>query len=132
MARYESIRKLRTALLFSIVVDALYGIGFLVTPGMLHALAGGNALEFGWVRWSGGALVAMAIGGIQVYRDPHKQGSAVTILTVGALLSALALLYTLLFEQYSVHTWFVLAPCVLLFALFLVMAWGRQAAKDIL
>jgi ABC-type transport system involved in Fe-S cluster assembly fused permease/ATPase subunit len=95
-------------------------------------MAGGNPVEFGWIRWSGGVLIAMAIGGIQTYRNPHKQASAITILTISPLLVALGLLYPLLFETYSVHTWFILVPCVISFALFIVMAWARQAAKDIL
>ncbi len=42
------------------------------------------------------------------------------------------LLYALLFEKYSVHTWFIVMPCVTAFALFIVMLWGRQGAKEIL
>jgi len=132
MAQNEGTKKLRSALVFSIIVDLLYGIAFLAVPAMLQTMAGGNPVEFGWIRWSGGMLIATAIGGIQAYRDSHKQGSTVTILTIAPLLISLALLYTLLFDTYSVHTWFILVPCVVVFALFIVMALARHAAKDIL
>jgi len=132
MAQNDGIKKLKSALVFSIIVNVFYGVAFLVTPGILQAMAGGNPVEFGWIRWSGGMLLAAAIGGVQVYLNPQKQSGAVTILTVAPLLISLALLYTLLFETYTVHTWFILAPCVIIFTLFLVMAWARQAAKDIL
>jgi peptidoglycan/LPS O-acetylase OafA/YrhL len=132
MAQNEGTKKLRSALVFSIIVDLFYGIAFLAAPAMLQTMAGGNPVEFGWIRWSGGMLIATAIGAIQAYRDPHKQGSTVTILTIAPLLISLALLYTLLFDNYSVHTWFILVPCVVVFALFIVMALARHAAKDIL
>ncbi len=132
MEQNEGIKKLKLALAFSIIVNVFYGIAFFVTPGILQAMAGGNPVEFGWIRWSGGVLIALAIGGIQTYRSPHKQASAMTILTISPLLVALGLLYPLIFETYSVHTWFILVPFVISIALFIVMAWARQAAKDIL
>ena len=132
MAQNDGIKKLKMALVFSVIVDVFYGFAFFVTPGILQAMAGGNPVEFGWIRWSGGVLIALAIGGVQTYRSPHKQASAITILTIAPLLTALALLYTLLFETHNVHAWFILAPCVILFALFVVMARARRAAKDIL
>jgi hypothetical protein len=132
MAQNDGIKKLKVALVFSIIVHVFYGFAFFITPGILQAMAGGNPVEFGWIRWSGGVLIAMAIGGIQTYRNPHKQASAITILTISPLLVALGLLYPLIFEKYSVHTWFILVPCVITFALFIVMVWARQAAKDIL
>ncbi len=125
-------KKLKYALVFSIVVNLFYGFAFFIVPGVLRAMAGGNPVELGWIRWSGGVLIALAIGGIQSYRKPAKQGAMVTTLTTAPVLVAAGLLYPLLFEVYTVHSWFIIVPCVVSFALFAVMAWARHGAKDIL
>ncbi len=125
-------KKLKYALLFSIVVNLFYGFAFFIVPGVLRDAAGGNPVELGWIRWSGGVLLALAIGGIQVYRKPAKQSAMVNTLTVAPVLIGAGLLYTLLFEPYTVHSWFIIVPCIVSFVLFAVMAWARQGAKDIL
>lgn len=125
-------KKLKYALLFSIVVNLVYGFAFFIVPGVLRDMAGGNPVELGWIRWSGGVLIALVIGGIQVYRKPAKQGAMVTTLTVAPMLVGAGLLYPLLFETYSVHSWFIIVPCVASIALFVVMARARQGAKDLL
>ncbi len=132
MSQDNNLKKLKAALVFSILVDLVYGIAFFITPGILRDMAGGYPVELGWIRWSGGVLIALAVGGIQVYQKPAGQKSMVTALTVAPILSSVGLLYTLLFEKYSVHTWFIVMPCIVTFALFIVMIWGIQAAKEIL
>ncbi len=132
MSQENGIGKLKGALIFSIVVNLFYGIAFLIAPGLLSAIAGGTPVEHGWIRWSGGALLALGVGGIQAYRNPAHQISMITTLTVAPLLIGLGLLHPLLFENYSVHTWFIVIPCVVSFALFTAMLWARQGAKDIL
>jgi hypothetical protein len=132
MSPNKETKKLKAALLFSIGVHVFYGIGFFVMPGILRDLAGGTPVELGWIRWSGGALLALAVGGIQAYRNPVHQGSMITTLTVAPLLVGLGLLYPLLLENYSIHTWFIVVPCVMAFAVFVVMMWAGQGAKEIL
>ena len=132
MSQDNGLKKLRGALVFSILVDLVYGIGFFITPGILRDVAGGNPLDLAWIRWSGGVLLALALGGIQTYQKPAGQRPMVTTLTVAPILTSIGLLYPLLFEKYSVHTWFIVMPCVITFALFVVMMWGLQAAKEIL
>ena len=132
MSHDNDSKKLKVALMFSILVDLVYGIGFFITPGILRDMAGGNPVDLGWIRWSGGVLLALAVGGIQAYQKPAGQRSMVTTLTVAPILTSIGLLYPLLFEKYSVHTWFIVVPCVITLALFVVMIWGRQAAQEIL
>jgi hypothetical protein len=132
MLQDNSIKKLKTAIVFSILVSGLYGIAFFLAPGMMSAMAGGTPVENTWLRWSGGILLGLAAGGLHAYRDPVNQKSMITALTVAPLLSGLAFAYTLLAEPYSIHTWFILMPCVIVFALFGVMLWARKAAKEIL
>lgn len=132
MSPNNGLKKLKAALVFFIIPTLLYGIFFLFLPDVLQSLAGGNLVENGWIRWSGGPMIALGIGAILAYRNPVKQGILITTVTIGPLLVGLAMLYTLLFETYTPHTWFILVPCILGFAIFSVMLWARQGAKDIL
>lgn len=132
MSQNEGVRRLKAGLMFSIIVHVFYGIGFFIMPGLLRDMAGGTPVELGWIRWAGGMMLSLAVGGIQAYRNPAHQSSMVMTLTVAPLLIGLGLLYPLLFEAYSVHTWFIAAPCVVAFAVFVVMLWARSGAKEIL
>ncbi len=132
MSQNEGLKKLKVALVFSILINLVYGIGFFITPWLLRDMAGGNPVDLGWIRWSGGVLLALAVGGIQAYQKPSGQKPMITTLTVAPILTSIGLLYPLLFEEYSVHTWFIVMPCVITFALFVLMMWGMQATKDIL
>ncbi len=128
----NGLKKLKAALMFTIIVNLFYGIALFVTPGLMSEIAGGTPVEHGWLRWSGGVLIALAVGGLQAYRNPLHQKSIVMLLTVAPLLSGLAFAYTLLFENYTIHSWFILVPCILVFAMFAVLMWARQGAKEIL
>jgi hypothetical protein len=132
MSKNNGIKKVKAAITFSILVNAVYGLAFFIAPGMMSAMAGGTPVENGWLRWSGGILLGFAAGGIHAYRDPGHQKSMITAMTFAPLCAGLALLYTLLAETYSVRTWFILFPCIVLFALFGVTLWARQGAKEVL
>ncbi len=132
MSQNDGIKKLKTGLAFSIVVHVFYGVGFFIMPGLLRDMAGGTPVELGWIRWAGGMMLSLAVGGILAYRNPMHQSAMVSTLTVAPLLIGLGLLYPLLFETYSVHTWFIAVPCVVSFAVLLVMLWARSGAKEIL
>lgn len=73
MSQDEGLKKLKAALVFSILINLVYGIGFFITPWILRDMAGGNPVELGWIRWSGGVLLALAVGGIQAYQNPSGQ-----------------------------------------------------------
>ncbi len=132
MSQDEGLKKLKSALVFSILINLVYGIGFFITPWILRDMAGGIPVELGWIRWSGGVLLALAVGGIQAYQKPSGQRPMITTLTIAPILISIGLLYPLLFEKYSVHTWFIVMPCVISIVLFVVMMWGLQATKEIL
>ncbi len=132
MSPNNGLKKLKAALMFTIIVNLFYGIALFVTPGFMSEIAGGTPVEHGWLRWSGGVLIALAVGGLHAYRNPGNQKSLVLLLTVAPLLSGLAFAYTLLFENYTIHTWFILVPCVVAFAMFAAMMWARQGSKEIL
>jgi hypothetical protein len=132
MSENSGIKKLKVALILTVIVNLFYGIAFFVAPGAMSEMAGGTPVEHGWLRWSGGVLIGLAVGGLQAYRNPANQKSLVTLSIWASLMSGLAFAYTLLFENYTIHTWFILVPCVVVFAMFAVMMWARQGAKEIL
>ncbi len=132
MTQNNGVRMLKHALLFSIIFNAFYGIGFFILPAVLRDMAGGTPVELGWIRWSGGVLLALSAGGLQAYRNPERQIPMITTLTLAPLLSSLALLYTLTFEAYSIRTWFIALPCAMAFVLFVVMFLARQGSKAVL
>ncbi len=132
MSQNNGIQKLRAALLLTFIVDFFYGIGFFVAPGYLSEIAGGTPVEHGWVRWAGGTLIGIALGALQAYRNPAHQKSLILLLTMAPLFTGLAFVYTLLFETYSIHTWFILVPCIVVFVMFAAMMWARQGVREIL
>jgi hypothetical protein len=132
MTQSNGFKKLKVALMPFIILYLLYGVSFLITPGIVRAMAGGNPVEIGWLRWPGAPLIALGIGAIMVYRNPSKQGSFMTTAALTALLIGLALLYTMLFDGYTIHTWFIAVPCAINLGLFVLLVWARQGAKDIL
>jgi hypothetical protein len=95
MTQNGAVQKLKAALMLTIIVNLFYGIAFFVIPGTMSELAGGTPVEHGWLRWSSGVLLALAMGALQGYRNPANQKSLVTLLTVASLLSGLAFAYTL-------------------------------------
>ncbi|MFI5295627.1 MAG: hypothetical protein ACHQ0Y_11455 [Thermodesulfovibrionales bacterium] len=132
MSHNNGIKKLKAAIAFSVLVNVVYGIAFFIAPGIMSVLAGGTPVETGWLRWSGGILLGLAAGGIHAYRDPVHQKSMITTMILAPFCSGLAFLYTLLAETYSVHTWFIVVPCIVVFAMSGVMLWARQVAKEVL
>lgn len=51
-----------------------------------------------WIRWFGGAMVALGIGSLMIFRNPAKQGIFVTTRCVGTLLVGMGLLYDPIFN----------------------------------
>jgi hypothetical protein len=132
MAQTNDIRLLRVALVILAVVSIIYGVGFLVVPGILVALSGGNPVEFGWLRWSGGIIIALGIGSLQVFRKPEKQGIFVFMSALSTLLAGLGILYSWIMGEYSSSTTFIAIPTILLLAMSCLLWWGRQQAKGTL
>ena len=88
--------------------------------------------DYGWLRWPGGILIALAIGAIMVYRKPDKQGTFVFSIALGTLLAGLGMLYSLIRTEYSGTTIFITIPTVLILVLSGFIWWGRQRAKAVL
>ncbi len=133
MSQSHGVKNLKLALLAVIAVNVFYGISFLLLPGLLVSMSGSSEpLNLGWIRWSGGPLLAIGIGAVQAYRKSSGQDVFISVATISALLTGLGLLYSKIFDRSTTYTWFHMTPCVLSLLLFVLLLWARQGAKDVL
>ena len=123
---------LKAVLLLFAVVCLVYGLGYLIVPGFLVDISGGSPVTLGWIRWSGGPLLALAIGAFLVYRHPARQRILLTAISWGALLVGLGLLYSWLTGESTSATWFIALPTVVSLGLALLLWWSGQKAKELL
>jgi uncharacterized membrane protein HdeD (DUF308 family) len=132
MAQEQDAKMLKVVLVIYAVISLVYGLGFLFVPGVLVNMGGGNPMDFYELRWSGGVIIALAIGALLVLRNPAKQGALVTTLALASSLAGLAKLYSVLAHEYSGATWFVTLPAVILLIVSALLWWSQQRAKKIL
>jgi len=132
MTQNDEEKMLKFALMIAAIFSLVYGLGFLLIPNTLVKLSGGTLVEAGWLRWSGGVIIAWAIGTLMVYSKPEKQNIFVTSLALAHLLSGLGLLYSWIMQEFSGATWFIAIPSCLLLILSALVFWGRNQAKGIL
>ena len=132
MAENDNTKMLKLALVISAIVSLVYGLAYLLIPSSLVKFSGGIPVEASWMRWSGGVIIAWAIGTLMVYSNPEKQKIFVTYLALAHLLAGLGLLYSWMMQEYSGATWFIAIPTLLLLILAVLLFWGRNQAKEIL
>jgi peptidoglycan/LPS O-acetylase OafA/YrhL len=132
MAENKNVGVLKTVLIIYAVVCLVYGIGYLFIPNSLVHLSGGQPVFNGWLRWSGGVLIALGTGAILVYLNPQNQGIFVTAMALGCLLIGVALLWAWITIKEGSKPWFTALPTILAFLLAILLWWGRTKAKEIL
>jgi hypothetical protein len=132
MAENKNVGFLKIVLLIYAVVCLVYGIGYLLVPNLLVNMSGGQPVFHGWLRWSGGVLIALGIGAILVYINPQHQGIFVTTITLGCLLCGLGLLWALFNLEKGAKPWFTVLPTIVVFALAILLWLSRAKAKEIL
>jgi len=132
MSQNDDVKVLKFALMIAAIVSLVYGLCYLLIPSTLVKLSGGNLVEASWLRWSGGVIIAWAVGTLMVYSKPEKQNIFVTSIALAHLLSGLGLLYSWIMQEYSGATWFIAIPTCLLLVLSVLLFWGRNKAKGIL
>ncbi len=132
MAEKSNSGILKIALLIYAVVCLIYGLGFFIVPDSLVELSGGEPVFHGWLRWSGGVIIALGIGAILTYLKPKGQGIFVTTIAIGSLLAGLAMLWALINIEEGANVWFTALPAIVLLALSGLLWWSRQEAKNIL
>ncbi len=132
MAQDDNVKILKVALIVSAVIAFVYGFGFLFVPGILVGLSRANPVEFSWLRWMGGVVIALGIGALMVSSKPEKQGIFVTSMALATLFAGLGNLYSWIMQEYSGATWFTALPTCFLLVLSALLWWGRGQAKGIL
>jgi hypothetical protein len=132
MAEDKNVGFLKVVLLIYAIVSIIYGIGYLFVPDSLVNMSGGQPVFHGWLRWSGGVLIALGIGAILVYINPLSQGIFVTTIALGCFLCGLGLLWALINREEGAKLWFTALPAIIVFALSALLWWGRSMAKEIL
>jgi len=132
MAENKNVGFLKVVLLIYAIVCIIYGIGYLLVPNLLVNMSGGSPVFHGWLRWSGGVLIALGIGSVLVYLNPQHQGIFVTTITLGCLLCGLALLWTWINIEEGANVWFTALPTIIIFALAILLWFSRAKAKEIL
>ena len=132
MAQNDDVKVLKVTLIIFAVVVFVWGFSFLFVPGILFKLIGGNPVEFGWLRWSGGVIIALGIGCLMVSSKPEKQGIFVTSIALSTLFAGLGMLYGWIMQEFSAATWFIALSTCLALAISGLLWWGRGKAKGIL
>jgi hypothetical protein len=124
---------LRLALVLFTILTLGYGILYLFFPQIQIDAAGGEPIAPGWIRWFGGVLIALGIGGIMVLRNPEKQGIYVTLSCIGSLLTSLTLFYEVFFVDFEDWNLLVtLIPAIVLFIVAALLWLGLRQSKEIL
>jgi hypothetical protein len=132
MANDNGIKSLKVVLVIYAIASLVYGLFFFFIPGVLVKISGAGPVDSGWLRWSGGILIAFAIGALLVRRNPAKQGIFVLTISLAMLLCGLGLLFSWIVHEYSAATWFMALATIVALVVSALLWWSRQKAKAIL
>ena len=107
------------------IVGGIYGLLFLSMPEWALELSHdpGVPANPGWVRWSGGVLIGIALIAWLAAHQPDKQRPLVVGLGLAYLLVALSLLYSTVSGEYRGAQWFIWLPIIINVGLFAAMLW---------
>lgn len=123
---------LKVVLIIFAIVALVYGLCYFFVPDFLVNLSGGGPVYHGWLRWSGGVLIALGIGSILVAIKPKGQGIFVMTVALGCLLAGLALLYAWIKLGEDAKVWFTALPTIIVLVISALLWWSRSQAKDVL
>jgi len=123
---------LKIVLIIYAIVCLVYGLGYFFFPGTLVDMSGGEPVYHGWLRWSGGVLVALGIGAILVSLKPQNQGIFVTTMALGTLFAGIGLVWAWITIEEGANVWFTAMPAIVVLVLSGLLWWSRQQAIDIL
>lgn len=132
MAENKNVGFLKVVLLIYAIVCIVYGIGYLLIPDTLVNMSGGQPVFHGWLRWSGGILIALGVGALMVYAKPQNQGIFVTTIALGCSLCGIGLIWAVIVREEGAKLWFPLLPTIIVILLAILLWWSRSTAKDIL
>ncbi len=123
---------MRLALIWGILLYGIYGIVILIIPVQYVALTGGAAFDAGWIRWSGGLLLAVGYGQFRVLNAPAKQGTLVITVNIASLLIAIALIFSFVTQEIHVFLFWIVFPIVLTVVHTVLMFLGYQSSQRVL
>jgi hypothetical protein len=123
---------LKIVLIIFAVVCLVYGLAYFIVPNSMVELSGTDPIYHGWLRWSGGILVALGIGAILVFSKPEGQGIFVTTMALGTLLAGVALAWAWITAAGEGNIWFTALPTIIVLGLSVLLWWSRQISKDVL
>ena len=132
MTENKNVGFLKIALLFYAIVCIVYGLGYFFLSDFLVKLSGTDPVFHGWLRWSGGLLIALSIGAFLVYRKPGGQGIFVTTIALGSTLCCLSLFCAWATMEEGANAWFTALPALIVLIMAVLLWWSRQKARDIL
>jgi hypothetical protein len=132
MAEKNNAAFLKIVLIIFAIVALVYGLCYFFIPDFLVKLSGSEPVYHGWLRWSGGVLIALGIGSILVAIKPKGQGIFVMTVALGCLLAGLALIYAWITLGEEAKVWFTAVPTIVVLALSALLWWSRSQAKDVL
>jgi len=132
MAEKKNLLLKITALLYAIIAF-LYGLNYLFFPELQIKMSATEIIHPAWIRWFGGAMIALAYGSFRIYRNPAKQGIFVKTLCFGTLLVGLALLYDPIFNWDSSFILLEQAiPAIIMLVVSLMFGISLRKSKEIL
>ena len=133
MTNNSNSKLLKISLIIFIIVALLYGFVHLFIPQVNVEASGGDPVPSGWLRWMGGILLSLGIGGIMVYMKPKGQRIFVTTLVIGSLLAGLALIFSALFEPEGIGDIMqTLIPGIILVILGVLLWISLKQSKELL
>ena len=132
MAENKNLVFLKTVVLAYAIVCIIYGLAYLFVSDFLVKLSGSDPVFHGWLRWSGGVLVALAIGSFLVFRKPEGQWIFITTIAIGSSLACLSMFCAWATMEEGTNVWFIALPAIVVSILAILLWWSRQKAKDIL
>ena len=114
----------------------IFGLLLLFFPRFLLDTIGGGAdifdRAFDLMRFSGGALVALAVGALLVLRKPAGQHTLVTVMAIEATLVAAAIITNIAIDDTPTDLWFELVVAIVSAALAAYLWWARIRARKLL
>ena len=124
---------LKISLVLSAIILLGYGVEYLFFPGVQIKMSGGEPIPFFWINWFGGALLALGVGCIMVYRNPVKQGIFVTTMCIAGIVTALALYHQVIFSwDNSYNMLNTLIPAIILTINSILIWLSLRQSKEIL